>query len=166
MKLPCTGSKCGQSGRKWAFTPKVMGKGGCPPLRIMLRWQVAWGGGNSSSPPNSDFSVCCLKEYNIFKGKAQVKNQNREQLWWVLSNARAAGQHRGGKEPGKVMVSNRHISHWCGHVLGDLPRGACPCPGVLVPALRVGSGTIACLSQVVFPGDAPLEAHPSWSPHQ
>lgn len=60
-----------------------------------------------------------------------MKNQNREQLQRVLSNATAAGQHRGGKEePGNLMVSNRHTGHHLreGPAPGHSPL---PCGGTI-----------------------------------
>lgn len=69
---------------------------------------------------------------------------------------------------GNTVEEKSRGRSWCPTGTSVTGAGTClgTCPGVLVPALWVGSGTIACLSQVVFPGDAPLEAHPSWSPHQ
>jgi len=78
----------------------------------------------------------------------------------ALSNATAAGQRGGGRgEPGHCMVSDRPP------VTG---AAAClrTCPRTLAPHCGRAVGPAAASARVVFPGDAPLGAHPPWSPRK
>lgn len=58
-----------------------------------------------------------------------MKTQSRERLQRVLPNARAAGQHRGGKEPGDFLVSHGHTATSAGTCLGTSPRTLTPACG-------------------------------------